>query len=219
MPLAIVKPRTARRCGWCNDGHHGSCAIGVRTIGPRVKYPEGAVYLCLCEEGGCKLGRRKCTVCNNRVTEEVDPVTWECFDVEGCRSTLEARRAANPLYIELREAYRSSEMAKVQEKATKAAKAAKEPKPDTFCLCCGEKTKGGLFLPGHDARHVSTLVESVTTKNQTEAQARKSLKDDKVSDALMAKFEKSLALAKERAEKRATAEKEKAAAKAEKAAK
>lgn len=110
-------------------------------------------------------------------------------------------------------------MAKVQEKAAKAEKAAKEPKPDTFCLCCGDKTKGGLFLPGHDARHVSTLVESVMTKNQTEAAARKSLKDDKVSEALLNKFEKSLNLAKERAAKREAADKEKKAAKAEKASK
>jgi hypothetical protein len=175
--------------------------------------------LCGCEKGGCELGRRRCSECGNRVTEEISDETWKCLDGDACHDTIEAKRAANPLYAELREAYRSSEMAKIENNKAKAEKAAKAPKEPTFCLCCGEPTKGGLFLPGHDARHVSTLVEAVTSKNQTEAQARKSLKDDKVSDKLIAKFDKSLGLAKEKAEKRAAADKEKATAKSGKSGK
>lgn len=102
-------------------------------------------------------------------------------------------------------------MAKIENDKAKAETKAKTKEP-TFCLCCGEATKGGLFLPGHDARHVSTLVEAVMSKNSTEAQARKSLKDDKVSEKLVAKFDKSLGLAQEKAAKKAAAEKEKKAA-------
>lgn len=212
MALTVVQPKNFKTCGHCAVGHHGSCAVGTVKRDSSI-YPSGVVWICGCEEGGCEPGRRKCSDCGNRVTEEVSEETWQCIDRDACHDTIEALRAANPLYAEIQEAYRRSEMAKVENNKAKAEKAAKVKEP-TYCLCCGEPTKGGLFLPGHDARHVSTLVESVTSKNQTEAAARKSLKDDKVSDALIAKFDKSLKLAQEKAAKRAEAEKEKSKAKA-----
>jgi hypothetical protein len=40
--------------------------------------------------------------------------------------------------------------------------APKKPKPRTGeCECCGEPTRGGRFLPGHDAKLVSTLLERI----------------------------------------------------------
>jgi hypothetical protein len=175
------------------------------------------VYVCLCEEGGCTEGRRKCTYCNNRVTDEVDPDTWECFDVDACRAIVEERREASPLTRELREAKESAEMAKIQENTEKAAKVAKTKEP-TFCLVTGEPTKGGLFKPGMDARYVSERVADVVGKVRTETQARKQMKDDGVSEKLIAKFEKGLALAKAKAEAKIAADKAKAEAKKEKAA-
>jgi colicin import membrane protein len=148
----------------------------------------------------------------------VDPDTWTCFDAEGCRALIETRRANNPFLAQLREIKEKTEMAKIEENKAKAEKAEKAKEP-TFCLVTGEPTKGGLFKPGMDARYVSMRVAEVVEANFTkkaEAEARATLKKDGVSEKLVAKFDKSLGLAKDKAEKRAAAEAEKKAAKAEK---
>jgi hypothetical protein len=89
-------------------------------------------------------------------------------------------------------------------KSTAAAKPrTKTAKPDTFCLVTGEKTSGGLFKPGMDARYVSELVNAVMTKATTEASARKKLREDGVSEALVNKFNKALGLRREAASKAA----------------
>ena len=37
------------------------------------------------------------------------------------------------------------------------------------CKCCGEPTKGGRFLPGHDSRYLSRLVEQFTDSTKRAA--------------------------------------------------
>jgi len=106
-------------------------------------------------------------------------------------------------------------MAKIENDTKKAEKVQAE-KPKTYCLVTGEETKGGLFKPGMDARYVSQRVAEYTeagftAKAHDAAKAR--MKKDGVSDTLVAKFEKSARLAKERADKAAAAKAEKAAAK------
>lgn len=84
------------------------------------------------------------------------------------------------------------------------------------CKCgCEGATKGGNFLPGHDARLVSTLVGEVIAKKTTEAAARKRMAP--FSDLLRAKFDKSLGLAQDKAAKKVEREQAAKAAKAEKA--
>lgn len=221
MAITVIEPsKGSGTCGFCSTGHHDRCAIGTKNAGPRQDYPEGSVHLCLCESGGCTRGRRKCAYCNNRVTEEVNPETWECFDTEACRAIVETRREANPLTRQLREAKESAAMAKIEDNKTKAEKAAKTPKVGA-CVCCGGATKGGNFLPGHDARFVSGIVGGVVEANfskKAEDAGRKTLKDAGASEKLVAKFDKSLGLAREKADKAAEAAKAKADAKKEKAA-
>lgn len=103
--------------------------------------------------------------------------------------------------------------------AEKTEKAAKVEKVGT-CLVTGKATKGGLFAPGMDAKYVSLRVAEVEAANFTvkaKAEALKQMKADGTSEKLQAKFDKAVGLAKERADKRKTAEAEKAAAKADKA--
>lgn len=112
-------------------------------------------------------------------------------------------------------------MAKITEDKTKVAKKASAAPKTGTCQCgCNGTTKGGKFLPGHDARFVSTLVGNAEDKGFTKASldaGRKSLKDAGASDALKAKFEKSANLAQERRDKKEQAAKDREAAKAEKA--
>lgn len=217
MAITVVRPEKARRCGPCSTGHHATCTIGVRVHRHAgVSYPEGAIHPCLCEDGGCEPGRRKCTYCNNRNTSDVDPTTWECFDLDLCRATVEARREANPLLRQLREAQENAAMAKIEASKEKAEKVAKTKEP-TFCLVTGEPTKGGLFKPGMDARYVSERVTEVLNgkfSKKAEDAARAKMKKDGVSEKLVAKFDKSLGLAREKQEKRDAAKAEKAEAKA-----
>lgn len=37
------------------------------------------------------------------------------------------------------------------------------PRPGRACLCCGETTRGGKFLPGHDSRYLVRLAEQALT--------------------------------------------------------
>lgn len=207
-----VKP-----CGFCNDKNHQRCAVGVKHTGRHDKYPQGVVWTCTCEEAGCTLGRRKCAYCNNRNTDEVDPGTWECFDIESCRASVQAKRESDPLYHQMIEIQRRAEMAKIENAAEKTAKRA-ESKPKTgTCVCgCAGETKGGKFLPGHDARFVSVLVAGVAeakfTKKADDA-ARKRLKEVGASDALQGKFAKQVGIAQAKVEKAAQTAKDKEAAK------
>ena len=201
------------RCGFCGTGNHENCAIGIKHHGKHEKYKNGIVWACKCTEGGCTPGRRKCADCGNRVTEEVDPDTWTCFDSLACQTVIETRREDNPFLAQLRDIKERVNMAKIEN--AEKVKAEKAPKVGS-CACCGGETKGGNFLPGHDARFVSsivsTIVEAGFTKKAEDA-GRKQLKEAGASEKLTAKFDKSLGLAKEKAEKRAAAEKEKAEAK------
>lgn len=217
MTITVVNPTRSRICGFCATGHHGRCSIGVSVRRHEGQdYPEGAIHPCVCEDGGCELGRRKCTYCGNRETSEVDPETWECFDIEGCRAGVEARREASPLMRQLREAQENATMAKIEANKEKAEKVAKTKEP-TYCLVTGEPTKGGLFKPGMDARYVSERVTEVINGKfsaKAEQTARAKMKKDGVSEKLVAKFDKSLGLAREKQEKRDAAKAEKAEAKA-----
>lgn len=221
MERSGLSVSTASICGWCNTHgkpDHANCAVGVKYNGrqPHAKYPKGIVWACRCE---CNKDRRKCADCGNKNTDEVDPETWTCTDAEACRATVETRRANSPFLAQLREIQENVAMAKIEnaEKATKT-KVVKEGK----CLVTGEPTKGGLFKPGMDARYVSDRVASVVDAGFTakaEKEARGKMKSDGVSDKLIAKFDKSLGLAREKAEKRAAADKEKASAKSGKSGK
>ena len=109
-------------------------------------------------------------------------------------------------------------MAKIQENAEKAQRSSKPKTGTCVCGCAGE-TKGGKFLPGHDARFVSTLVGQVVDAKFTakaEKEARQALTKAEASEKLVAKFDKSLTIARDKAEAKAAAEKEKAEKKAEK---
>lgn len=216
--LPQVAVRTTNRCGFCQTGTHDRCAIGTK-MERHAKYPNGVVWACGCWDGSCETrSRLKCAHCGNKVEDEIEPRTWLCKDTEACHAFVTARRESDPFLAQLKE-IRSTAMAKIEnEKATTKTKAA--PKTGT-CVCgCNGTTKGGLFLPGHDARFVSTLVGEVEsarfTGKATDA-ARKTLTSKKVSDRLVAKFEKSVGLAKDRAQKKADAKAAKDAEKAEKA--
>jgi hypothetical protein len=193
-------------CGFCTTGHHKYCPRAVRNgdLAP------AKIITCDCKDEGCGDQLLRCLECKSEAQQDIDPENWRCFDINACEARIEARLDANPTIQNIR---RIQTMARIEnEKAAKTAAAKKTPKVGK-CLVTGKATKGGKFLPGMDARYVSLRVTEVLDGSATEAAARKRIKDETDSDALVAKFDKSLRLSKEKAAKKATADKEKAAAK------
>lgn len=204
-------------CGHCKwgphpEGKHPNCPRAVRN-GSNAKFK---IITCECPHPGCGDEIFRCLDCKNERQDELDKENWRCFDLEACHDRIQTRLLANPQYQQILEIRRST-MAKIaNENAEKAAKKAATPKVGS-CLHCGEPTKGGKFLPGHDAAYVSALVRASIDKPATADSNR--AKAQAASESLGVKFDKSLGLAREREAKAAAAADAKAAAKTAKTAK
>lgn len=196
----------------------GFCSVGVHPVGKHPHCPRAIrngvnapnkIITCECPVDGCGDQVLRCLDCKTEEEGAIDPADWSCFDRSECRARIQARMDSNPLIQQLREV-RSTAMARVaNEKAEKAEKKAATPKTGN-CVHCGEPTKGGKFLPGHDAAYVSTLVQDALATPGNEAKNRQRAVD--ASEALGKKFDKSIGLAKDKVAKAEKAKAEKAAA-------
>jgi hypothetical protein len=208
-PEVIANPdgtfTSAYMCGFCQSGKHQLC--------PRaIENGNKGIYLCPCAEPNCGGKILSCRNCK-RVHDDVTPDTRLCVDRDACEARVLAKRNSNPLFqniVRIQEIHMANK--------TADAKVKREAKPKTgVCKCgCEGVTKGGNFLPGHDARFVSEQVGFVLAKPSIEAGTRKKVAT--VSEALGAKFDKSLSLARAKAEKAEKAEAQRQADKKAKAA-
>lgn len=180
-------------CGWCQTGQHARCRTGYWN--PKTK----SLAICPCKQHAGEPVR--CRLCRHEATEG-NPLIGDlmiCQDQDGCAGRLADKADANPtmqMIREIRAALRTSVQTDEQGnevvvvRKTRAERKA-EARPKTGkCLCCGEATKGGLFLPGHDARFVSRLAADVESGDVTLDWAREKLAN--CSLALQAKFERKL---------------------------
>lgn len=197
-------------CGFCQTGHHLPTEANpmAQCVGAVANYPEGIyqVFRCSCT---CAGNRPRCFNCNTRYSEEEAQAAltsmWTCVDIEGCQARIARRRKSNPALALIDQIMEEREMPTATKTKSKT-KTATAAKPTTGkCRCCDGATKGGNFLPGHDARYVSQFVEAVQAKHTTAAKVKAELKG--ISDALVGKFEKSLAQSQAKAEKAKAAEK------------
>lgn len=186
-------------CGFCNTGDHQHCPSATRGMGPKM----GAkVWLCGCPFANCGGKIVRCLECKNEAEGDIDPALRMCLDQLGCQARVTARLDSNP-HVQDTQRFKETAMARVAATKTAAAatpRVAKEKKSGV-CLVTGEATSGGLFKPGMDARYVSERVAEVINKEVTVVEQRKRIKADGVSEALQAKFEKNLGLAKDRVTK------------------
>lgn len=102
---------------------------------------------CAC---GCEYSRyQKCRECGRKGTTLDDH--GQCVDRRDCSNTILADSAAR------RRAREERAAAAPASRSGGHSAAGKRP-----CTCgCGETTGGGLYRPGHDARHVSRLTAAV----------------------------------------------------------
>lgn len=195
-------------CGFCQSGNCNHCPRGVRN-------GNGSIIPCACSKPYCGGQVIRCLECKNENEGEVSPDDWRCLDREACELAVRKRLDGNVHVQRVREVMR-----RVSEQTTvdKAEKAEKAPKKETFCIHCGERTGGGLFRPGHDAKYVATQVRAVVDEGSTTAEAvLAEMRERGASETLQAKFTHSVELARkdrERRQKLAAEAEEKARAKA-----
>jgi len=163
-----IKTTTGKhKCGFCTWGQrHDLCPSGTLN-GSGLE-----VIQCPC---GCERSQQyKCLDCGTRDQGEIDQSTWRCIDKDGCNARIEHRLATNPVIVQIREvraaAAQGKEQLRAQERARRieagedvpAVRVKRDPRPASGqCLHCGEPTKGGKFLPGHDAAYLSILAAEI----------------------------------------------------------
>jgi len=129
------------------------------------------------EPGQCKCGcpfsrYQACRECR-RKGEPLDS-HGQCIDRKACARTI-------------LDTFAAARQARQERAASAPVKSA--PAGKRACACgCGETTGGGLFRPGHDARHVSNLVAETVAGRLTVADGVNRLK---FSDKLVAKYKTS----------------------------
>lgn len=168
------------RCGFCLDGRHENCC--------RMTYwtTNRQLYTCPCE---CNADRTRCTRCR-RWDQEVTTDTGRCVDATDCSNYLASRHLRSEWELP------AQSEATRERRERRAANLAAQPaaKPSGSCLCCGEPTKGGKFLPGHDARYISATA-AVLTDSATPPELLTATLDvvDTLSPVLVAKLTKRIA--------------------------
>lgn len=175
-------------CGFCaHTQSHEKCPSGV------LNGNMTQVLRCPC---GCPRSLEvRCIKCNSREQSEISPETWTCLDADGCEARREHKILHDPVIQSIRAL---SSSAKKQERAAKQEQRAASSRrggggQPSLCLHCGEPTKGGRFLPGHDAAFLSFAVKQVREGENTADNIRASWRILGISDALTAKFEKRIA--------------------------
>lgn len=186
--VEVTKPRRKPirdwSCGFCQTGAHDKCVTAIRN-------GDGSIVKCRC----CLTKPPRCLECSNRRASEVSEETRLCLDRDACLDTREASRASGPAGKFLRARERAMRVDRPDPSYTQTGTDTTPRTPSTakplvgLCRCCGGATKGGAFLPGHDSRYLSRLVEQVKTGDLIGHDALAMLAD---KPALQAKLEKRL---------------------------
>lgn len=191
----LADPRPARMnggvCGFCfvgTESSHEHCRRAVRN-------GDGSIFYCQCDHATHGPVQTRCTECYNTVQAELDQKLWLCLDADECVVRVENRLKADPTYQMITEIREKSDLRLVAEGKRKPRREKREPKPKVgACLCCGDATAGGKFLPGHDARLVSIWAGKVEGSEVTREDAIAKFVELGTSDALIAKLTRKLDL-------------------------
>lgn len=182
--VTIIPASLGGKCGFCAFGNaHENCPSATLS-GDKTR-----ALQCMC---GCRRSKQiKCFSCDLREDEphEINPLTWRCSDQDACEARIEARLSKNPAIIQLRQI--RADLEGSEEWPTKhSARAPKAPRVSVgACLHCGEPTRGGSFLPGHDAAWLGNLVRAAKDDPAFDLETTRDLIAS-VSEHLLAKFDK-----------------------------
>jgi hypothetical protein len=185
----VLNKKGLWRCGFCTSDNHRSCPAVVRN-GFNIKRDGNGneisriprLVTCLCC-GDDKPAR--CLDCGNPHSDLVDKLDWSCIDKFDCFQRLEQRLANSRLYQMLQECKSHSALVRkaarrdrertlegvpadederLEWELAQARTPRRAARPTSGnCECCGLATKGGKFLPGHDAKLKKILRASART--------------------------------------------------------
>ena len=185
-------------CGFCASGAHARC--------PGTLINGGTLWRCPCTATpSCSVLR--CTTCGNREPGTVAD-SGVCSDQDACAVAVAASRHATLVMLNMDDTSTDGEASigpgpgpgssTSRQPRARAPKVPGKPgagRPASGkCICCGAPTKGGRFLPGHDAKWLSVQVACFTEGGQDRAEIRDYMRGRGASDALIAKFEKRVGL-------------------------
>lgn len=179
-------------CGFCwigTESSHDHCRRGIRN-------GNGSIFYCGCDHKSHaphQSGTPRCTECYNISEGEVDKRLWLCLDATDCEARVKTRLGNNPMYAAIESAREHANERAIAEGRRKPPRERTEKRPKTGnCLCCGDVTGGGKFLPGHDARLVSKWAKKVAASEVTREDAIAMFVELGTSDALIAKLTRKL---------------------------
>lgn len=183
--VTISPAKLGGKCGFCAFGNAHQYCPSATLSGDGTR-----ALRCEC---GCQRSRQvKCFTCDLRedVPKEIDPLTWRCLDQDACAARIETRLSANPAIQQLRQIRLDldREDGSLPTRRQRVARVSRETVTGS-CLHCGEPTKGGKFLPGHDAAWLANLVKAAQEDLTFDLQTTRDLIKS-VSEHLLAKFDK-----------------------------
>lgn len=155
-----------RNCGFCSTNSHELCKGAIRN-------GDLSVYQCPC---ACVEQKpERCTECFSTEASDLGR-PWLCDDRDACDARVRHRLSGYTVYRQITE---------IQERSSEMPRSSKGKKA---CVCCGEPTRGGQFLPGHDSKWLAGWVVKVKSGETSVELA--SAEITKVSAHLASKFTK-----------------------------
>lgn len=173
--IQTTKPMS-HPCGFCNSHNHEYCP------GTIVNGDETTALRCSCVECTPPL---RCVNCNSRT--EVNPELHICEDRDQCAARIEqSRKEAHE------KLWKGRTPTRIPGASPSARKTSRKNAPARVgkCLCCGKPTKGGRFLPGHDSKYLSTVVDAVREKGASVDGIAGLMADEGCPETLIAKFKR-----------------------------
>lgn len=183
-------------CGFCMTGHHDRCAGVVFNPGggKNKKDSQGRlvpatrtdqVWRCTCEASP-RCGASRCLDCGEVDPELIDPNLCQCLDRGACSIRVEVATTRARERFERGFGVRSVVAKETPSGSPRSKPVAVVRATAGECLCCNEPTKGGKFLPGHDARWLSRQVQAIMDDPSSRESVEAAVKA--ASDALHAKL-------------------------------
>lgn len=157
-------------CGFCATGSHHVCHNAYRN-------GDGSIYLCPCD-----CDQKQTLTCHWCKTQDGEiSEAWLCVDVDACEARNKKRLAEHPT-LQMIRTHQSAGRQEIQAKTSRPG--------GGECLCCGEPTKGGRFLPGHDSKWLNKKINEIGGGVVSRADQVKAVAE--FSPALAVKLEKRL---------------------------
>lgn len=151
---AKPKPPPSRLTSWCKTAQLVDAGtVATETSGPQWHSKCKGVLLgangqvqCVCP-CGCHKDQKRCSDCGTE-DAELDPATLRCANRPHCAERIQRALEATDIWKLAEESRRRAAAATSD---TLRAPSATRPR-EGRCQHCGEPTRGGIFLPGHDAK-------------------------------------------------------------------